>query len=74
METFDALRLCAAYAEESGLEAVLTRKGEKDAPFDLLFLRTSSRRAGTKRPCPFPSTSRRAPTPSWTGWSTTSCT
>ena len=38
METFYALRLCAAYAEESGLEAVLTRKGEKDAPFDLVFL------------------------------------
>ena len=38
METFDALRLCAAYAEESGLEAVLTRKGEKEAPFDLVFL------------------------------------
>ena len=32
METFDALRLCAAYAEESGLEAVLTRKGEKGRP------------------------------------------
>ena len=38
METFDALRLCAAYAQETGMEAVLTRKGEKDAPFDLLFL------------------------------------
>ena len=38
METIDALRLCAAYTQQSGLEAVLTRKGEKDAPFDQLFL------------------------------------
>ncbi|MGI5883632.1 MAG: YbjN domain-containing protein [Candidatus Spyradocola sp.] len=38
MENWDALRLCAAYAEETGLAAVLSRKGENDAPFDMLFL------------------------------------